>query len=558
MRCEYLKNPLGIDEIRPRLSWEIVSERRDVKQTAYRITAASSAGQLKEGTGLLWDSGKQESEQSIHIEYKGRTPESRQRIHWQVQIWDNHGNDAVSSETAWWEMGLLDTALWKGKWITQPWENDREKSARCAYFRKPFTIEKSVKSARIYSTCLGLYELELNGRKVDDQLFTPGWTNYRKRLQYQVYDVTDQLVNGENLIGSILGDGWYRGHLGWWENNRNNYGEVLGLLLQLEIRYENGEEEIIVTDDSWKAATGPILASDIYNGETYDARLEMPGWSSPGFKDCDWKSVTLLEHSKTLLTASDGEKVRKISEIKPIDYFITPKGEKVFDLGQNMVGWIRLKVKGKPGDRVVLKFAEVLDQNGNFYTDNLRKIDCTDIYVLKGSGEEIWEPRFTFHGFRYVQVEEYPGEPTKESITGVVIHSDMRPIGSFECSEPLINRLQQNIQWSQRGNFLDVPTDCPQRDERMGWTGDAQVFAPTASFNFNTARFYAKWLKDLASEQREDGSVPWVVPNVIVDGGGTGWMDSVRLDGRMRRLLFHGRFISITGINEFLSSNTIP
>ena len=529
--CEYKVNPLGIDVTKPRLSWEIKSGLRDVKQTAYRITAASTVSQLEDEKDLLWDSGRRKSDQSIHIEYEGKTPESRQRIYWRVQVWDNHGNNTISKEIPWWEMALLDSADWKAEWITQSWENDREKSARCAYFRKPFTIEREVKSARIYVTCLGLYELELNGRKVGDEVFTPGWTNYHKRLQYQVYDVTDQLVDGENVIGSVLGDGWYRGHFGWWENNRNNYDEALGLLLQLEIRYEDGEEVTVVTDDSWKAATGPILASDIYNGETYDARGEMPGWSSPGFNDCDWKPVLPLEHSKTLLTASNGEKIRKICEIKPVDYFITPKGEKVFDLGQNMVGWVRLKVKGKPGERVVLKFAEVLDQNGNFYTDNLRSAKCTDTYILKGSGEEIWEPRFTFHGFRFVQVEEYPGEPTKESITGIVVHSDMKPIGSFECSEPLINRLQQNIQWSQRGNFLDVPTDCPQRDERMGWTGDAQVFAPTASFNFNTACFYAKWLKDLASEQREDGSVPWVVPNVIVDGGGTGWSDGFGATG---------------------------
>jgi len=525
LRCEYKVNPLGIDIAGPRLSWVLESELRDVKQAAYRITAASSVRQLQDENDLLWDSGRRQSDQSIHIEYEGKKPVSRQRIYWQVRIWDNHGNDAISAEIAWWEMGLLDTAEWKAGWITQPWENDCRKSAPCAYFRKPFKIEREVKSARIYVSCLGLYELELNGSRVGDQVFTPGWTNYRKRLQYQVYDVTDQLVDGENVIGSILGDGWYRGHFGWWENNRNNYGEVLGLLVQLEIRYEDGEEVTIVTDDSWKAATGPILASDIYNGETYDARLEVSDWSSSGFDDCTWKSAALLEHSKTLLTASNGEKVRKISEIKPVDYIVTPKGEKVFDLGQNMVGWARLKVKGKPGDKVTLRFAEVLDHEGNFYTENLRSVKATDTYILKGSGEEIWEPRFTFHGFRYVHVDGYPGQLSKDSITGIVIHSDIRPTGSFECSEPMVNRLQQNIQWSQKGNFLDIPTDCPQRDERMGWTGDAQVFAPTANINFNTGAFFTKWLKDLASEQREDGSVPWVVPNVVVNGADTGWSD---------------------------------
>jgi alpha-L-rhamnosidase len=346
-----------------------------------------------------------------------------------------------------------------------------------------------------------------------------------------VYDVTMQITTGQNVIGSILGDGWYRGHLGWWENNRNGYGDHLGLLLQLEVTYEDGSSELILSDDSWKASTGPILKSDIYNGETYDARLENPNWSQPDFDDSAWETVKLLDHPKSMLTNSVGEKVRKIQELKTKEIITTPKGELVCDLGQNMVGWVRLKVSGKPGDRITLKFAEVLDQDGNFYTDNLRNIECTDHYILKGEGEEVYEPRFIFHGFRYVLVEGYHGELTKESITGIVVHSDMLPTGQFECSDPIINQLQSNIQWGQKGNFLDVPTDCPQRDERLGWTGDAQVFAPTASFNFNTAPFFTKWLRDLETEQKEDGSVPWVVPNIIVDGGGTGWSDGFGATG---------------------------
>ena len=509
----------------PRLSWEIQSEERNVMQVAYRITAASSAQSLQEGTALLWDSGKQNSARSIHIEYGGTVPASRQRIYWQVQVWDNHGNRTTSLEPAWWEMGLLNSDEWKARWITQPWKDHLEKSSPCPYLRKSFHILQPVRSARVYVTCLGLYELELNGKKVGDDLFTPGWTNYHKRLQYQVYDVTDQLHEGENAIGAILGDGWYRGHMGWWENNRNTYGQHLGLLLQLEICYRNGDVLTVVSDPSWKASTGPILKSDIYHGETYDARLDVPEWTDSEFDDSEWKPVRAFDYSKTTLIASTGEKVRKIKEIQPVDFLVTPKGEQVFDLGQNMVGRVRLKVKGNSGDRIVLKFAEVLDQNGNFYTDNLRKSECTDTYILIGIGEEIYEPRFTFHGFRYVRVEGYPGDLTKDSVTGIVIHSDMTQSGSFECSDPLVTRLQQNIQWGQRGNFLDVPTDCPQRDERLGWTGDAQVFAPTASFNFNTASFFTKWLKDLASEQRDDGSVPWVVPNIVADGGGTGWSD---------------------------------
>lgn len=524
LKCEYKTNPLGISNVRPRLSWQLLSDERGVVQQAYRILAAASLEDLTSRQNLIWDSGKQASDQSIHVEYGGEPLKSAQRVYWLVQVWDNHGNEAVS-DMAWWEMGLLDISDWKADWITQPWAINLKEATPCPYFRKEFGVNKQVASARIYATALGLYELELNGRKVGDEVFAPGWTNYHKRLQYQVYDVTDQLTEGKNALGAIIGDGWYRGHMGWWEDNRNTYGNSPGLLLQMEITYQDGATETIITDASWKAATGPILKSDIYNGETYDARLERSGWSKPDCDESGWEAVQLLEHSKEILTESVGEKVKKIQEVKPVRLLTTPKGEQVFDLGQNIVGWVRLKVKGKSGDQVTLRFAEVLDQEGNFYTDNLRKIECTDRYTLKGEGTEVYEPRFTFHGFQYVLVKDYPGELTLESITGIVVHSDMEPTGTFECSDPLINQLQSNIQWGQKGNFLDVPTDCPQRDERMGWTGDAQVFAPTASFNFNTAPFFTKWLKDLATEQKSDGDVPWVVPNVIKDGGGTGWSD---------------------------------
>lgn len=525
LKCEYKTNPLGIGTIKPRLSWQMVSDQRAVKQIAYRITCALDENDLLFDQNIYWDSGRVGSDQSVHVEYHGGVLQSAQRVYWKVQVWDNLGNEAVSEELSFWEMGLLDTSDWEADWITQPWAINLKGSTPCPYFRKEFGVKKQIASARIYATSLGLYELEINGTKVGDEVFAPGWTNYHKRLQYQVYDVTDQLTEGKNAIGAILGDGWYRGHIGWWENNRNTYGESPGLLLQLQITYQDGATETIITNTSWKAVTGPILKSDIYNGETYDARLELAGWSQPGFDDADWRAAKLLAHSKTILTESEGEKVRKVQEIKPVKLFTTPKGEQVFDLGQNIVGWVRLKVKGKSGDEVTLRFAEVLDQEGNFYTDNLRKIECTDRYILKGEGTEVYEPRFTFHGFQYVLVKDYPGELTLESITGIVVHSDMEPTGTFECSDPLINQLQSNIQWGQKGNFLDVPTDCPQRNERMGWTGDAQAFAPTASFNFNTASFFTKWLKDLTTEQKPDGNVPWVVPNVIKDGGGTGWSD---------------------------------
>lgn len=539
LKCEYKTDPLSIDVARPRLSWQLQSSKQGVLQTAYQIRVAASQAQLKSNKDLLWDSGKVPSDQSLHVPYDGSALQSRQRVYWQVKVWDNRNKSSAWSPVAFWEMGLLSPSEWKASWITPDVKEDPQKSEPSPFLRKEFTLAKPVATARVYVTSLGLYELNLNGKKVGDEVFTPGWTSYNKRLQYQVYDVTTQLTQGANALGAILGDGWYRGHIGWGQNNRNRYGEKLALLLQLEVTFRDGTKEVIATDDSWRSATGPILASDIYNGETYDARLEFNGWAKPGLVADNWKPVKILDHSKQFLVASEGDPVKKIQELVPKKIMTTPKGEKVADLGQNMVGWVRLKVKGNKGDKVTITFAEVLDKDGNFYTDNLRGAKNTDTYILKGEGEEIYEPRFTFHGFRYVRVEGLPGALTNDNITGIVIHSAMEPTGTFSCSDPLINQLQQNIQWGQKGNFLDVPTDCPQRDERLGWTGDAQAFAPTASFNFNVASFFTKWMKDVAADQFKNGAVPDVVPDILNLNGepghggrsvgwaaATGWADA--------------------------------
>ena len=334
------------------------------------------------------------------------------------------------------------------------------------------------------------------------------------------------MLQKNNTIGAIVGDGWYRGFLGW-KGQRSYYGDQLGLLIQLQIEYSDGTSETINTNEEWKVSYGPILTSDIYNGEIYDARFEMDGWAVPGFDDSQWTDVGMLEHAKDMLVAPQGVPVKAIQEISPVKKITTPKGETVLDLGQNMVGWVRMKVNGQRGDEIKLQFAEVLDKEGNFYTTNLRAAKATDLYVLKGGGEEVFEPHFTFHGFRYVKIEGYPGELTLDKVTGIVIHSDMKPTGDFTCSDSLINQLQKNIQWGQRGNFLDVPTDCPQRDERVGWTGDAQVFSRTAAFNFDVAAFYTKWLKDLAADQLANGLVPHVIPDMLEgQGGATGWADA--------------------------------
>jgi alpha-L-rhamnosidase len=519
-------NPVGIDSRQLRLSWQIISAGRGVRQSAYQIRVAESSADLGRERSLLWDTGKVVSDQSVHVVYQGPALKSGQRRYWQVRVWDAQDKPSPWSAPAYWEMGLLEPSDWQAEWIEPDIAEDTTTSQPCPLLRKEFTLQGTVKSARVYVTCLGLYEMELNGRRVGDQVFTPGWTSYGKRLQYQTYDVTPQLQPGKNAIGVTLGDGWYRGYSSW-DMRRNLYGEKLALLLQLHIVYQDGSTQIIATDDTWKASTGPILSSDIYNGEIYGARLEKKGWSAPNFNDAGWSDVKRIEHSKSILVAPAGPPVRKIQEIKSVAILKTPAGETVFDMGQNIVGWVRLKVQGKAGATVTLHHTEVLDKDGNFYRDNLRKAEQKIQYTLKGNGLEIYEPHFTFQGFRYVRVAGFPGEPALENLTGIVIHSAMAPTGSFACSHPLINQLQHNIQWGQKGNFLDVPTDCPQRDERMGWTGDAQVFSRTAAFNMNVNNFFAKWLRDVEADQRPDGSVPFVIPNVLgpTAGGATGWAD---------------------------------
>jgi len=518
--CEYHENPIGIDVKKPRFSWQILSDGQNVMQTAYEIKVTDQSPKGK----LVWSSGKVESDQSVNVEYGGPVLKSMQRLYWQVRVWDNSKNVSAWSAPASWEMGILEPGTWKASWISMDSANDTADVRPCQYFRKDFSTAKKIKSARIYVTCKGLYQLFLNGQKVGPDLFTPGWTSYNKRIQYQTYDVTS-LLQGKNSLGAILGDGWYRGRIGW-SSKHGYYGNKLALLAQLQISYTDGTSETVCSDNSWKVSTGPILGSSIYDGETYDARLEMPGWNKTGFDDSQWEQASVSSQSEDILIAPQGDPVRANREIKPIKLLTTPNGETVFDMGQNMVGWVRLKVQGKKGDKVILKFAEVLDKEGNFYTANLRKAKATDTYILKGNGEEVFEPHFTFHGFRFVKLEGFPGTPALDNITGIVIYSDMLQTGTFACSDTLVNQLQHNIQWGQRGNFLDVPTDCPQRDERLGWTGDAQVFSMTAAFNFDVAAFYTKWTKDITADQLSDGKVPHVIPDVLKGGGGsTAWAD---------------------------------
>lgn len=529
LKTEDRANPIGLDIAKPRFSWQISSDKRNTMQTAYEIHVADNPGAL--GKGNAWNSGKRMSDQSVFVSYEGTALKSAATYYWQVRVWDNYGRASKWSEPQQWQMGLLQAGDWKAQWIKPGFMEDTV-NRPSPLFRKTFPLNKKVKSATAFVTAQGLYEAFINGSRVGDAYLTPGWTSYNKRLQYQAYDVTSLLYQGNNAIGVQLGNGWYRGYIGF-SRQHNFYGKDLGLLVQLQVTYDDGSTETIVSDNSWKCSTGSILSSEIYHGETLDARKDQPGWNTTKFNDANWSSVKIKENNKVNLIATYNEPIRKHEVFKAVKVIKTPKGENVIDFGQNLVGWVHVKASGPAGTKITLYHAEVLDKAGNFYTENLRPAKQRNEYILKGDGVEVFEPHFTFQGFRYIRVEGYPGELKPGNFSAIALYSDMEPTGTFTSSNALINQLQNNIQWGQRGNFLDVPTDCPQRDERLGWTGDAQAFSRTAAFNFDVHNFFAKWLRDVDADQI-DGSVPFVIPDVLSGtrsqaAGSAGWADAATI-----------------------------
>ncbi|KYP15441.1 glycoside hydrolase family 78 protein [Flavihumibacter sp. CACIAM 22H1] len=524
LQTEGLINPLGIDHPQPRFSWQLNSPKRGVVQTAYEIEVRSSSPKGK----TVWQSGKQLSDSSVLVAYKGLPLESGQDYFWRVRVWDQQQKAGSWSNWAFWHTGAFQQDFWKASWIGVQTE---EESRPSPVLRRPFSLgKKKIKSAYAYITSLGMYEAQLNGRKIGDAFLTPGWTSYDKRLQYQVYEVSTLLKAGENVAGVSLGNGWYRSYIGF-AGQKDFYGKELALLFQLKITYTDGSTDLIVSDENWKSSTAEIRSSEIYHGETIDANKMKPGWASPGYNAQDWKAVKRMPAYAKSLVATQNEPIRKREVLKPVKFITTPKGEKVLDFGQNMVGWVKVTLHGNKGDTVTLSHAEVLDKFGNFYTENLRSAKQQDQFILSGKGDEVFEPHFTFQGFRYIKIDGLKTDPDPADYTAYVLYSDMEKTGEFETSNPLINQLQKNIQWGQRGNFLDVPTDCPQRDERLGWTGDAQAFYRTATFNFGVRSFFSKWLKDLALDQQANGAVPFVVPNVLGDGAvaSTGWADAATI-----------------------------
>ncbi|WP_161884140.1 glycoside hydrolase family 78 protein [Deinococcus alpinitundrae] len=508
LHAESRPDAIGITETRPRLSWRTETCTPAWAQHAYRIQAFSRNGDV------MGDTGRIESAESVLVAWPFVPLQARERRSIRLQVWGSDGHTSEFSEALVIEAGLLNPQDWTAQFITPAWDEDTTQPQPSPLLRREFHVASRVKCARLYITALGVYELYLNGQNVSPDVLAPGWTSYRTRLRYQTYDVTDLIQDGANAIGALLGDGWYRGRLGFGGGKRNIYGDRLALLAQLELEYEDGRTEHVVSDEKWRATTGPVLATDLYDGETYDARLEQSAWTAPHFNDQTWRPVRILTEDFTRLTAPEGPPVRRTELLEPKAIFTSPSGKTLVDFGQNLVGWLRISVQGEAGHTVTLQHAEVLE-HGELGTRPLRFAAATDRYTLKGGGIENWEPRFTFHGFRYAQIDNWPGELRPEDIRAVVVHSDLERTGWFECSDPLINQLHQNVVWGMRGNFLAIPTDCPQRDERLGWTGDIQVFAPTASFLYNVRGFLSSWLKDLAADQEDTGAVPAVIPHVL-------------------------------------------
>jgi alpha-L-rhamnosidase len=493
------ENTIGIGESAPRISWSFEGDEKNWKQVSYDLEITRSTGEIE-----TW---AVELEQSSLIPWAGVPLGSGEKAAVRIRVFGNDGRKSEWSEKGVVEAGLLNREDWECKLIEPGNRLVLGSPHRPVVFRKAVNVENAVEEARLYITAHGVYEARINGRKVGNHVLAPGWTSYKHRVAYQTFDVTGYLAAGENVLEINVAEGWYCGRLGWQGGRRNIYGNSIGLIAMLAFQNEGGEKNICGTDENWKWAYGPLFSSELYDGETYDFNAELS-------ESTVWHEVKSQPISDNLV-APDGPPVRKTQEIVPIGIFKSPSGKTIVDLGQNMVGWIRVSVDGSQGTAIQFQFVEVLE-NGEAATRPLRDCKARDTLILSGNGPIEWEPKFTFHGFRYVEVENWPGRLKLDDIRGIVVHTDMRETGSFSCSHPLLNKLHENVRWSMRGNFLGIPTDCPQRDERLGWTGDINAFANTANYLYDTAGMLSSWLRDLSLEQAAaDGIVPLVVPHVI-------------------------------------------
>ena len=547
LRCEHLRDPEGIDVALPRLSWLTPDTGPDgpSRQVGYRIIVGSSLDEVAAARGDLWDSGRVAGDASVLVEYGGAALRSRQQCWWRVATWptsegERAGERESEREPRWsdigrWSMGLLEPDDWSARWIAHPVPVDARfhDAAPVVRLRRSFAIDRPLRNARAYVTALGLYRLHLNGAPVDSSRLDPGWTDYRRRVQYRVHDVTDRLRVGENAIGAELGEGWYCGFVGP-EGGREHYGTTPQLLVQLELDFGDGTRTVLPSDEQWRGAVGPQRWSDLLMGECFDGTVHaaQEGWSDAGFGDARWAAATVSPGAGAAsLVATMTPPVRVTEHLTPVNTATGPAhgGGFIFDLGQNIVGWARLSVpEGVPaGTELTLRYAEVLDADGALYTANLRGARALDHCIAAG-GPLTYEPTFSLHGFRYVELSGWPHDapPSVDAVTGLVVHSDLEQTGTFATSSALVDRIFANTVWGQRGNFVDIPTDCPQRDERLGWLGDAQVFAGTAAYTMDVASFFTKWLTDV-DDARDDDAFPDVAPRVaFCNEGAPAWGDA--------------------------------
>lgn len=541
LRCEYLDSPLGIDTPQPRLSWILSSKERGVKQAAYQILVASSEAALKRGEADLWDSGRVASDETTQIRYSGKTLASRQPAFWKVRVWDQAGKPG-ESKPARWELGLLQPSDWAAKWIARTTDTNANPAP---LLRRGFEVGGRIKQARAYICGLGYYELYLNGQKVGDHILDPGYTRYDRRALYVTYDVTSLIKNGANAVGVMLGNGWFNCHTkAVWNFHEAPWRSAPKLLLNLRIDYADGRSENIVSDESWKCSTGPIVFDSIYGGETYDARLEKPGWATAGCDDSKWDPVKIVEPPAGRLSAQMMPPIRVQATLKPARVTEPKPGVFIFDIGQNLAGMAELSVVGPAGTRIQMRYGERLFPDGTLdardIEQHVKKLGKeqqhqTDTYILKGRGRETWRSRFTYHGFQYVEVTGFPGKPTPDNLRAHFIHSAVPKAGEFTCSNPMLNRIKRAADWAFLSNLQGIPTDCPHR-EKNGWTGDAHLACEQAQFNFFPVPVHQKWVNDLGDEQKSTGQLPGIVPT---SGWGYTWGNGPAWDSAFLLIPFY-------------------
>ncbi|MVT11853.1 family 78 glycoside hydrolase catalytic domain [Chitinophaga sp. ysch24] len=515
-----LTNPQGIDVVTPRLSWEITGDVRNVAQQSYQVLVASSIQKLAADQGDIWNSGKVASSNSVHVTYAGKALGSGQQYYWKVKVWTTQGESKWSAP-AQWSMGLLKPANWQAKWIgtdtSFTWDDAANKFSRLSarYYRKAFQVRKKIRRATAYVSGPGLYELYVNGQRIGRQVLAQSPTDYRRTVRYNTFDVTAALQQGENVVAAVTGNGYYFTMRQAYKPHKIRTFGYPRLLLQLDVELEDGSRVTIPSDSTWKlTADGPIRSNNIYDGEEYDASKEMPGWNKPGYNDKHWSYASLVPVPGGQLKAQMNELIRIVDSIRPVSVKRGNADTFLVDMGQNMAGWLQLKMKApEQGSRVSVRFAETLQAGGQqLFTDNLRDAKATDLYLAKGGGNEIWSPSFVYHGFRYAAIAGYPGNPTEDDILGQVVSDDLPLSGSFETSDPTINSIYKNAWWGIRSNYKGLPVDCPQRNERMPWLGDRTTGAYGESFLFDNAKLYAKWLDDIEDAQTAEGAIPDVVP----------------------------------------------